>query len=234
MTAASTGGESTAGRLDKELADIEARVQALGAWSLSMLRDGMAAFARGDTSLAADVVGRDDHLNASDVEIEQEAMRLLVTQQPAGRDLRALGAVLKIVTYLDRIGRYGYDLARLATGTATEQRGSPWPLLQIMSDQAASMVQTALRAFETRDLGMARAVYEADDAVDELNRQVLTECVAGTKAGADGSGLLKEVLVSRDLERVADNACKIAEKTIYMVTGRRRTQFLGKDGKVSL
>lgn len=70
--------------------------------------------------------------------------------------------------------------------------------------------------------------------MDELNRQVLTECVAGMKPAGESLAYLQEVLVSRDLERVADNACKIAEKTIYMVTGRRRTQFLGKDGTIIL
>lgn len=30
------------------------------------------------------------------------------------------------------------------------------------------------------------------------------------------------ILVIRHLERVADNTCKIAEKVVYMVTGKRR------------
>lgn len=30
------------------------------------------------------------------------------------------------------------------------------------------------------------------------------------------------ILVTRHLERVADNACKIAEQVVYMVTGKRR------------
>lgn len=234
MTAAPHESESAPGRLDKEIADVETRVQAMGAWALGMLQDGMTAFANGDAALAKGVIDRDDHLNAADVEIEQEAMRILVTQQPAARDIRALGAVLKIITYLDRIGRYGHDLAQLAMRAAAGDRGSAWPLLQMMSDQAASMVETALQAFRARNLAMARAVYEADDAVDELNRQVLTECVAAMKPANESLVYLQEVLVSRDLERVADNACKIAEKTIYTITGRRRTQFLGKDGKVSL
>ena len=159
-------------------------------------------------------------------------MQILVSQQPAAGEFRTLGAVLKIITYLDRIGRYGRDIARLAARTPLGERGSPWSLLQKMADQAAAMVQAALEGFETRDLKRSRAVYDADDAVDELNRQVLTECAAGMKSAEGNPAYLHEVLVARDLERVADNACKIAEKTIYMVTGQRRNRFLGRGGRV--
>ena len=221
--------------LDVEIAAIKQELQAMGEWALRMVAEGMDSLDRGDPELARQVVAMDDKLDAYDVETEHAAVRVLVTRQPAASDARTLGACLKVGTYLDRVGRLGLDIAKYVRDFSSQEHLPAWSLLQMMSEQARAMMNVALEAFQTADLEKARSVYDADDAVDELNRQVLRECIVGLQGNPpEPHQLFVYVLVSRHLERVADNACKIAEKTIYMKTGHRRRDFLTPDNKVRL
>jgi len=221
--------------LDREIADIKAHVRTMGDWALQMVARGMEALADWDPAKVQQVVAMDDQLDAHDVDIEHEAVRLLVTRQPAARDARTLGAVLKVITYLDRVGRLGLDIASYVRETKSKEHYPPWALLGMMSEQSQTMIRAALDAFDKGDLEKAKAVYDADDAVDELNRQVLKESLIGLQGDPpEPPQLVVYVLVSRHLERIADNACKIAEKTIYMETGHRRREFLTPQNKVAL
>ena len=221
--------------IEQEIATIKAHVRAMGEWSIEMVHKGVSVLDSGDPAGLDELIGMDDRLDAFDVDIEHEAIRFLVTRQPAARDARTLGAVLKVVTYLDRAGRLGLDIARYVRDFPTQEHFAPWSLLRMMAEQSTAMMRVALDAFDSGDLEKAKAVYAADDAVDELNRQVLKECIVGLSGNPpEPPALVIYVLASRHLERVADNACKIAEKTIYMVTGHRRREFLNPQNKVSL
>jgi phosphate transport system protein len=221
--------------LDREIADIKAHVQTMGEWALQMVARGMEALAEWDGAKVQQVLAMDDQLDAHDVDIEHEAVRLLVTRQPAARDARTLGAVLKVITYLDRVGRLGLDIASYVREARSKEHFPPWAILGMMAEQSQTMIRAALDAFDHGDLEKAKAVYDADDAVDELNRQVLKECLIGLQGDPpEPPQLVVYVLVSRHLERIADNACKIAEKTIYMETGHRRREFLTPENKVAL
>lgn len=221
--------------LDEEIASIKGHIQEMGEWSIEMVTEGMTSLGAGDAFLAQKVVAMDDRLDAFDVDIEHEVIRVLVTRQPAARDARTLGACLKVGTYLDRVGRLGLDIAKYVRQNPHKEQLPPWAVLQIMQEQALAMLRVALAAFDRGDVERARTVYDADDAVDELNRQVIKECIVDLEKDLSSPPqLVAYVLVSRHLERVADNACKIAEKTIYMETGHRRREFLTPDNKVHL
>jgi phosphate transport system protein len=221
--------------LDGEIAMIKSHIQEMAAWASQMVVDGMASMDHGDSALAREVIARDDRLDAYDVDIEHEAIRVLITRQPAARDARTLGACIKVITYLDRVGRLGLDIARHARDDPASEHYPPWAMLEMMAEQGVGMLKVAMEAFDTADVSKAAAVYDADDAVDELNRQVLKECLVGLEGDPpEPPQLVAYVLVSRHLERIADNACKIAEKTIYMETGHRRREFLTPENKVAL
>lgn len=221
--------------IDGEIAMIKAHIQEMGAWAIEMVHDAMESLERGDATLAKAVIAKDDRLDAFDVDIEHEVVRVLIARQPAARDARTLGACIKIITYLDRAGRLGLDIAKQARDNPTKEHLPPWSILKMMQDQATGMLKAALDAFQRADVQEAARVYDADDAVDELNRQVLKESIVGLEGDPpQPHQLVVYVLVSRHLERVADNACKIAEKTIYMETGHRRREFLTPNNKVAL
>lgn len=212
-------------RFHQDVDDLVARVVRMAQMSRRSVHEGVEAFAALDAEAARRVVAMNQDINRLDVEIEARSLDLIALHQPMAVDLRTLGASLKVITYLDRIGRYGYDVAKAAL--ALEGKGHVKKLVGIpmMRDKALHLLDEAVEAFRTRDAARARKVQPADDEVDALYEQIFRECV--TYMLEDPRSITQctqYILVARHLERVGDNAGKIAEKAIYMATGERRLE----------
>lgn len=219
-------GEPPAG-IDRELEQLRASAVALGQWSLGMVHDGWDAFDRGDLVLAQAVLDRDDRLDHLDQEIEHETVAFLVTRRPAAVALRTTVAVLKASTHLDRIGRLGFDIARMTT--AGPPGGSPEvrALLQSMDRLAESMVEDSLESLAQGHPELARGLFIRDDQMDQMHRQTMRLIVRELEHDPPSAPRLSsELMAARHFERIADNACKIGEKTIYAITGQRRSEYL--------
>ena len=220
-------GAHTPEAKDRAISAVKQHVVAMSELAVGMVADGTRAMLSLDEALAGSVMSRDERLDKFDIDIEAETIRLIATLQPEGMDLRTLGAILKIANSVDRVGRLGYDIAQnLSKAPARKDRG-PDDLLAQMDEKARTMVRQAIDAFSRSDADLAKQVFALDDDVDALNHQV-QETIIGllTKgSGATSERLAREILVARHLERVADNACKIAERAIYAITGERRTEY---------
>jgi phosphate transport system protein len=215
-------------RLETELGRLRHRASEMGAWALTMVADGWRAFRTGDLELAQKVLDRDTELDRLDQEVEHEVIGFLVTRQPAAGDLRAAAALLKCTTHLDRMGRLGFDMARITTPLeGHEVPDEIVSLLDAMDQTVEAIVHQALEAMERGDDTLARALFPRDDEVDRMHRQatrlVVRELVHDPLLAQRLSGIL---LVARHFERIADNACKVCERTIYAATGQRRAEYL--------
>jgi phosphate transport system protein len=97
------------------------------------------------------------------------------------------------------------------------------PLIDIprMATIAEKMIRDALDAFVEKDAELARDVLRRDDEVDELKDQVFRELL--TYMMADPGTIqraLSLILISRNLERIADHATNIAEDVIFIAEAR--------------
>lgn len=226
MTEGPMQGDGTIESENQAITAVKLHVVAMAELSVGMVADGTRAMLTSDAALGRSVMTRDTQLDKFDVEIEAETMRLIATLQPEGADLRTLGAVLKIANCVDRVGRLGYDIAQnLSTAPRPADR-APEEILAQMDDRARAMVRQAIDAFVRNDAALAKAVFALDDDVDLRNRQVQQKVIELlTGGGLTTDRLAHELLVARHLERVADNACKIAEKAVYAITGERRSEY---------
>jgi phosphate transport system protein len=207
-----------------DLEKLKTRVLEMGAKARLNIVEGVRSVVERDAELADRVIARGMELNRMDVEIERDALDLLALNQPVAQDLRTVGASLKIITYLDRIGRYGYDLAKMTKQLPPREAGGKKPVtLNLMADHAMAMLDAALDAYRTRDGPKARNVGPQDEVVDALYEQMfrttVTNMMEDPRTITRGAHL---ILAARHLERAADNASKIAEKVLYMATGERR------------
>jgi len=209
-----------------ELARLKRHVVEMSDFAVQMVADGTRALLESDQALVASVAARDAPLDKFDVDIEAETMRLMAITQPEGPDLRTLGATLKIANCVDRVGRLGYDLARnFSTGPAPTDQ-SHQDLLREMDRHGRAMVEKAIHAFEQNDAEAAKQVFAMDDDVDALYLDVQKRLIVLLEGGGlTAERLAHELLAARHLERVGDNACKIAEKAIYAITGERRPEY---------
>jgi phosphate transport system protein len=167
-------------------------------------------------------IARDEEIDAREVQIEEECLKLLALHQPVARDLRFVIAVLKINNDLERIGDIVVNIAergvRLAAFPVSDLQGA----LMRMGRLAGAMLTDSIDALIDRDVAKAKAVIARDDEVDRLNDEVIREVVSRAtqeQAGARIEALILIHGVARDLERVGDHATNIAEDVAYLADG---------------
>ena len=173
-----------------------------------------------EVDLAGRVIERDPEVDELEVSIDNQAISLLALQQPMARDLRFITMAMKISNDLERVGDHAVNIAH-AVGYIVEAPPLPHlPELEEMTGIATEMLNDALSSFVQADSDLARSIGERDDRVDELHenvfRIVLTHMMEDPRKIGAGIDL---ILVSRNLERIADLATNIAEDVVFMVEG---------------
>jgi len=162
----------------------------------------------------------DAEVNAMQMAIDDRAFKLLALHQPVAVDLRSIVAAIKINGDLERIGDLAVNIAEaarryLAAGQVGEQQ-----LLPRMCEIAEAMLNDALQAFVTSNLGTAQAVLERDDSLDSFRDQVNRRLVdLMTHQPQTLNSALELMLISRHLERIGDHATNIAEDVFFVVAG---------------
>ncbi len=210
----------------RDIAQLKHHVAEMTVLATGMVADGMRTLLTADAELSKSVISRAAPLDRFDLDIETETIRLVAILQPEGPDLRTIEAILKIATCVDRIGRLGYDLGRYVVPVPEGADNEIKELLRKMDLKARAMVVDAMEAFLAGDATRAKAVFAADDEVDALHREAQTRIIALLRKGGPATDRLAYELVgARHIERVADNACKIAEKAVYAITGERRSEY---------
>ena len=114
---------------DQELTDLRDNILNLGKITKTSVRLAVQALEEQDEHLARQVMAGDEKINAQRYQVEEQCLRLIATQQPAARDLRAIVAAIHIVTELERMGDYASGIAELAIRLA--DRPHPSPLIDL-------------------------------------------------------------------------------------------------------
>lgn len=205
-----------------ELKQTKKDVDNMGILAKEMLSKSIEALIDLDKEKANWVISNKIKLADMDDKIEEKALRLIALYQPMARDLREIACILKMITYLNRIGRYGKDIAKLVF--EFEKEGHVKKLISIphMADIVEGMINDALYAFETGDLSKFNDFIDRETTVDELRYSIFRECLSYMIE--DPKVITRctyYIIIARYLERCGDHACKIAEKIVYMVTGQR-------------
>jgi len=200
-------------RLKRLALDVATRVESSvqTAWNAFVDRDGEAA---------RRVIAHDEEVDALEVDVEEEALKILALHQPVAIDLRLIIAVIKLNNDLERIGDLAVDIAERAAWLS-EQPPVPIPdRLPAMAQATRRMLHETLDALVNLDADLARSVCRDDDEVDNGHRGMYrTVCELIQAEPERAADLIQLLSVSRYLERIADHATNIAEDVIYLVEG---------------
>src|SRR5947208_5950807 len=142
---------TTRSQFEEELENLRGSLMTMGHAVDEMLWKSIKALEERDYRLATDVIASDDDVDAIDVAIESQCIRLIALQQPMARDLRLIGAALKINTDLERIGDHAVDIAKVARKLARDSFDQPLPDVSHMASSVREMVDSALTAFVSHD-----------------------------------------------------------------------------------
>ncbi|MEW6107773.1 MAG: phosphate signaling complex protein PhoU [Nitrospirota bacterium] len=187
----------------------------------SSIQDSVRSLVERDSDLALKVIEKDHLINAMDVQIDEECIRLLALMQPMGGDLRFITTAMKITTDLERIGDNSVNIAERAIELNTEPLLKPYIDIPKMRNISSGMIRDAINAFVTKDKRLAMDVIMRDDEMDDLNASVLHELAfIMTQDPSTVHRAMKISYVSKYLERIADHATNIAEMVIYLVAGK--------------
>ena len=206
--------------LERDLEALEREILAQSSLVEEMINKSCRALVDRRSDLSSEVVAAEQQIDAREVKIEEECLKILALHQPVAVDLRRTATVLKINTELERIADLAVNIAERTSSLADHLDFEIPGKLERMADLATDMVHDALDAFVEFDVVAARAVCRRDEEVDTLNRQAIEELHETMRARAD---LVEPALhvfsISRHVERIADCATNIAEDVIYLVEG---------------
>lgn len=202
--------------LKQRLLDMSERAEALVELAVESLL-------KRDKAAAEAVIEGDHEVDALEIDIEQMAVALLALQQPMARDLRFILGAIKVSSDLERVGDHSVNIAQCAVRLATLPGPAiTTPEIEDMAHRARKMLADALDAFIRGDGPLGRAVCASDDAVDALHDSVFKTLMS--RMAQDPAAIapaMQLVLVSRNLERVADMATNIGEDAVYLAEGKQ-------------
>jgi phosphate transport system protein len=186
-----------------------------------IVRDATEGFLAKDPAVSKRIKGADDRVDELEIEIDESALELLALQQPMAKDLRQIMSTLKVSNDLERVGDHGVNIAKAAKRLSKMSAIPEIPEVEEMIETARGMLADALAAWVSRNPGTARMVCIRDDKVDNLRSSLFRILV--THMLEDGrriSPALEILLVSQNVERIADLSTNIAEDVVFLVEGQ--------------
>ncbi|MBK8047151.1 MAG: phosphate signaling complex protein PhoU [Anaerolineales bacterium] len=207
---------------DRQLSELRDSILMMGSRVQEELQLAMDALATLSTDKAKEVYAADRLVNKLRFEIEDRCFSLIVTQQPAARDLRTIMTAMNIIVDLERTGDQTKGIAKVVPHllkNPTQER--PTELKQ-MGELVGRMLNQVMLAYAHNNVDLARVIARQDDQVDALYAVIFTK-VMGQMALAGNPEKVEaayEVLrAARELERFGDLATNVAERIVYLVTG---------------
>ena len=206
---------------DRSLEELETELIGLGEMVEKAIIKSMDALERRDLAMAYEVVAEDDLIDEKRFELEEKCLNLIATQQPLAVDLRTLLAVLHIAVELERMGDYAEGIGKICMIIGDEELVKTPKQIPQMAEMGIAMLRRSLKSLMDRDTDLANDVWDSDDEVDALYdgvcHQIFLDMGHNPKIIEAATHFL---WVAHDLERIADRATNIAERVIFVVTGR--------------
>jgi phosphate transport system protein len=205
----------TARAFDGDLSALHVQAVAMGALVIEQVHGAVSAYSNWDRAAATLLLERERRINLYDAEIEEAALQLIARRQPMAHDLRAVFAIDKVVTELERAADEAKKLA-LAVLADSETNGfRPGAATAREARQlgrlAAIMIRAALESFDRLDPQAAATVVQQDQEMDAeyaaALRRILTRAMEDAR---QVQAAIEAAFIMRSLERIGDHACNIA------------------------
>lgn len=219
-------------RFEQQLEELRTDVLKMGSMVEQELQVAMDALEKLDTARAREVFSLDNEVNLIRFEIEEKCFGLIVTQQPAARDLRSIVTVMNMIVDLERMGDQAKGIAKVIPHMV-QSPDIPRPAeLSQMGIKVGRMLNQTMTAYAHDNIDLASAVARQDDEVDALYARIFGQIMAhmaDAKTPDKIEATYEALRAARELERFGDLATNLAERVIYMVTGRFQEINVDKD-----
>jgi phosphate transport system protein len=206
--------------LQREIDNLKKKILRLSTMVEENVERAVRSVEKRDADLADKVIDMDKAVDITEIEVEEECLKILALHQPVAVDLRFIVAVLKLNNDLERIGDLTVNIAERSLVLASRPDFTFTSNFPAMMEKARLMLKKCLDALVNLDPKLALEVCASDDEVDALYREMFEKVKDGIRQSPDSIDDYLEMLsISRHLERIADHATNIAEDVIYMIEG---------------
>lgn len=204
-----------------ELRKLNVRFMEMGINVSEQIYRSTKAFIEHDKELANEVVSDDQEINGGEMQLENQALKLIALQQPVASDFRTIVSVLKASSDLERIGDHAVSIAK----ETILVKGNPRvpqieEKISAMTADIRKMLEQVLDAYVKADEKSARNIAQEDKKIDEqykvCRNLIVKEMQHETKTAVATSSYL---LVARLLERIGDHIVNLSEWIVYSKNG---------------
>lgn len=207
-------------KVEHEYLELKTMLASMCKITTSMLHDAIRALVERDSTLAKEVILRDDKVDALDSSIDEQCLKILALYEPKAIDLRFIVTVLRIIVDLERVGDHCTKIAQEAIKLNQSPPVKPYIDLPRMAGCTVSMLEDAVSAFFQRDVDAALEIINRDDEVDTLDKKIMAELFNYINDDPDNNrNIIALMMITRSIERIADYATNVGEVIYFMQTG---------------
>ncbi len=174
----------------------------------------------GDKALIAEIMEKEEIIDAMECKIERECIELIAKQSPVASDLRRISACMRLISDMERIGDHCTDICEYILLLDKENYQVESEAFYEMFTHMKKMVHNTIRCFAKEDAKLASQVTVDDDKVDEIFAQEIKRTTERMKQDSNYTEYgVCYILILKYVERMADHASNIAEWVLYLVSG---------------
>ncbi|MGZ7109211.1 MAG: phosphate signaling complex protein PhoU, partial [Methanobacterium sp.] len=201
----------------KKLRELKEEVEEMGQMALKSQKKAMEMLSDFEEEKLIFVNESGKNIEIMNFELERRCMGIIASEQPVAKDLRFIEACIKVGSHLTRIVGLAVNIAEIARNVKNEElpERSMENLIH-MSNIVQMMLSKGLYSFLDQNMNMARELRHDDDKVDDLFDMSMSQITKSMAKDKDSISYLVYLLfVARFLERTADRAVSIGDRTIF-------------------
>lgn len=203
-------------KFDQQLNDINQLVIDLSTITKKHLEEAYTSYVTKDVNLARTSIASDIKVNKLYEELDQQAIQLILQQQPVATDLRKIIGIIKIATDIERIADFAVNIARSSIQLINNQSTIINKEIEKMFYSMLQMYDQTFQAFVTNDRFLAQEMIDYDDIIDQYYVTILYDISELNKEAHLIEECLQLGFLARYLERTADHLTNIAENILYI------------------
>jgi phosphate transport system protein len=207
--------------LQKEIDKLKKQIVLLAGNVEKRVADAVKSIDQRDAQLAQVIKDTDQTIDQTEIEVEEECLKILALYQPVAMDLRFIIAILKINNDLERIGDEAVNIAGRSLNINAYPKIEINFDLKTLAHNVMAMLKRSLDALVNMDAAMAHTVIDSDDEIDETVQKLFQQVKNEIRRQPEKIDYIIEYMrINRHLERIADHATNIAEDIVYMIEGK--------------
>jgi len=220
---------------DRDLENIVTLIMKIGGLVEEAILEAAQSLHDRDLDRAEKVRASDKVIDQLEIEINEEAARIIALRAPVSKDLRSILTVLRLAGSLERIGDYAKNIAKRTSSLAEfpPLNGSD-SALRRMAREVRGMLKDVLDAYIRGDAEVAEDVRQRDQEVDQMYNALFREFLTFMMEDPRQiTACMHLHFMAKNIERMGDLTTNMAEQVIYLVTGEMPEEARPKSDKTA-